>query len=63
LQHSEHTTHFAAAIRSAVTARQIHTWILHQPGDDATGKYGQDYHGSNFLQDAAAADEAGMAIC
>src|SRR5271169_4788520 len=29
--HAEHTVHFATAIRSAVTARQINSWLRERP--------------------------------
>jgi hypothetical protein len=59
--HAQRTVHFATAIRSAVTARQINAWLREHPDDYATWKAGRGIEGPTFLADEAAADEAQMA--
>ena len=56
--HADRTAHFATAIRSAVTARQIHKWIHRHPEDFMKWKAGQLTDGPTFLDDEAAAAEA-----
>ena len=56
--HSRPTAHFATAIRSAVTARQINRWLSEHPDDYAEWKAGLGFDGPTFLDDEAAADEA-----
>jgi hypothetical protein len=58
--HSRRTEHFATAIRSAVTARQINRWLQEHPKDYAKWKAGRGIDGPTFLDDEAAADEAQM---
>jgi hypothetical protein len=55
---SQRTAHFATAIRSAVLARQIDTWLRAHPGSYLQWKTGHGFHGPTFLQDDAAASEA-----
>jgi hypothetical protein len=56
--HNQRTVGFAAAIRSAVTARQINRWLRGHPDDYAQWKAGREFGGPTFLDDAAAAEEA-----
>lgn len=56
--HPQGTQHFATAIRSSVTARQINRWLRERPDDYAKWKAGRGIDGPTFLDDAAAADEA-----
>jgi len=56
--HPRHTMHFATAIRSAVTARQIERWLRDHPDDYAKWKSGRGIDGPTFLDDEAAAKEA-----
>lgn len=58
---AERTVHFATAIRSAVTARQINRWLHEHPDEYARWKSGRGIDGPTFLDDEAAADEAEMA--
>jgi len=59
--HSQHTMHFATAIRSAVTARQIDKWLHDHPDDYSRWKSGHGIDGPTFLDDGAAANEARIA--
>jgi hypothetical protein len=56
--HSRYTAHFATAIRSAVTARQINRWLQNHPHEYAKWKAGRSFEGPTFLDDAAASEEA-----
>jgi hypothetical protein len=56
--HARRTQHFATAIRSSVTARQINRWLREHPDDYAKWKAGRGIDGPTFLDDDAAADEA-----
>jgi hypothetical protein len=57
-KHPRRTQHFATAIRSSVTARQINRWLSQHPDDYVEWKTGRGIYGSTFLDDDAAADEA-----
>jgi hypothetical protein len=56
--HSRYTAHFATAIRSAVTARQINRWLQGHPIEFAKWRSGRGFDGPTFLDDEAAAEEA-----
>jgi hypothetical protein len=56
--HADRTTHFATAIQSAVTARQIDKWIDRHPTDFMKWRAGQLIDGPTFLDDKAATTEA-----
>ena len=56
--HDRYTLHFATAIRSTVTARQIDTWIREHPDAYRRWKAGQKFDSPTFLDDETAAKEA-----
>jgi hypothetical protein len=57
-RHSRYTAHFATAIRSAVTARQINSWLQNHPDEYAKWKARRSFEGPTFLDDEAASEEA-----
>lgn len=57
-RHDQRTMHFATAIRSAITARQINKWLCGHPDDYAKWKTGRPFNGPTFLDDEMAASEA-----
>jgi hypothetical protein len=57
-RHNRYTAHFATAIRSAVTARQINSWLQKHPDEYGKWKAGRSFEGTTFLGDQAASMEA-----
>ena len=57
-RHNRYTAHFATAIRSAVTARQINRWLQNHPDEYGKWKAGCSFEGPTFLDDEAASIEA-----
>jgi hypothetical protein len=57
-RHNRYTAHFATAIRSAVTARQINRWLQNHPDEYEKWKAGRGFDGPTFLDDEAASIEA-----
>jgi len=58
LQHRRHTAHFATAVRSGVTARQINKWLQNHADDYAKWSAGRSFNGPTFLDDEPASEEA-----
>jgi hypothetical protein len=57
-RHNRYTAHFATATRSAVTARQINSWLHNHPDEYGKWKAGRSFEGPTFLDDEAASIEA-----
>jgi hypothetical protein len=57
-RHNHYTAHFATAIRSAVTARQINSWLQNHPDKCGKWKAGRRFEGPTFLDDQVASIEA-----
>jgi hypothetical protein len=57
-RHNRYTAHFATAIRSAVTARQINSWLQKHPDEYGKWNAGRSFEGPTFLDGEAASIEA-----